>query len=196
MPDGETDGQPSVAADGDDNVGDDETNFSFPLLTPANQTYTISVPVENTTSANAELVGWIDFDSNGFFDTDEAATVTVADSATSVDLVWNAIPGDIIVGSSYIRLRLTSDASVATGDVTTSLPSGQASDGEVEDHVISISTAFDFGDAPDSYGTDSTNGGEGFGPRHVISPQLYLGAFVGDAESDGQPSADLSLIHI
>lgn len=44
----------------------------------------------------------------------------------------------------------------------------------------------DYGDAPDSYGTDSTNSrGEGIGASHLISNSLYLGSAAPDADSDG-----------
>lgn len=196
QPDGELDGQPSAAADGDDSLGtDDETPPSspFPLLTPATETYSLSVTVTNTTGVEAKLVGWIDFDSNGFFDDDEGATVDVPNLATSVDLNWSSIPGDIVVADTFMRLRLTTDASVATGDASTSTPKGPSADGEVEDYPVSIETAFDYGDAPDTYGTDGADGGEGFGPRHIISPLLYLGSFAPDAETDGQASSDALL---
>lgn len=194
VPDGEADGQASSTATGDDIAGTvDEAPFIFSLPTPASESYSLSVTVVNTTGVDAELVGWIDFDGNGFFDDDESATVTVPDLTVSADLVWGNIPGDISVGDTFIRLRLTSDASVATGDATTSSPKGPATDGEVEDHIISIATAYDYGDAPDSYGTDTADGGEGFGPRHIISPLLYLGSFAPDAELDGQVSADALL---
>jgi uncharacterized repeat protein (TIGR01451 family) len=41
----------------------------------------------------------------------------------------------------------------------------------------------DFGDAPDSYSTLLSSDG----PRHVLSPSLYLGSII-DGESDGQPT--------
>ena len=42
---------------------------------------------------------------------------------------------------------------------------------------------FDFGDAPDSYGTTQAN----LGPAHLINPDVFLGRTV-DPERDGQPS--------
>lgn len=192
-PDGETDGQASAAATGDGSDEDNSFVTTPPLMTPANQEYSLDVVVTNSSGEEAELVGWIDFDLNGFFDTDEAASVTVADSATSATLTWNSIPADITTGDSFLRLRLTSDPRIATGVASTSSPKGVAANGEVEDHSFSISIAYDYGDAPDSYGTDSTNGGEGFGPRHIVSPVLFIGPSAADAEADGQPSADALL---
>lgn len=191
VPDGEADGQANATATGDDVA--DEAPFVLPFLSPASDKYTLPVTVENSL-ADAQLLGWIDFDGNGFFDNDEGATILVPNPTSgSVDLVWDSIPADITVGDTFVRLRLTTDASIATGDATTSSPKGPATDGEVEDHIISIATAYDYGDAPDSYGTDGTDGGEGFGPRHIISPLLYLGSFAPDAELDGQDSIDALL---
>ena len=53
-------------------------------------------------------------------------------------LTWNSLPADTTPGSSYLRLRLTTDSSIATGTASTSLPTGTAQDGEVEDYTITI----------------------------------------------------------
>ena len=46
----------------------------------------------------------------------------------------------------------------------------------------------DWGDLPDSYGTDKTNdSGEGVGPSHGVHTDLLLGTSI-DGETDGQPS--------
>ena len=127
---------------GDDNDGynDDDGVASFPAIDTNAQTYSIDVTVTSPTSEAANLVGWIDFDGNGVFDTDEAATVTVPQNTTEsvVTLTWSSIPSDIQGGSVYIRLRLTTDTSVATGTASSSLPAGLATDGEVEDYSLSI----------------------------------------------------------
>ncbi len=119
--------------------GDDEDGIaSFPALTIFNASYTLSgIPVRNTTPGTANLVGWIDFDQSGTFDADEAATVPVSSGASSVNLTWSSLPG-IIAGTTYVRLRITTDTSIATGTAATSVPTGAATDGEVEDYQISI----------------------------------------------------------
>jgi uncharacterized repeat protein (TIGR01451 family) len=61
-----------------------------------------------------------------------------------------------------------------------------AIDGEVEDYKVAIAP-YDYGDAPDSYATNSTNDtGEGFGANHAIVNTLNLGTNVPDAEADAQ----------
>ncbi len=120
--------------------GDDEDGIaSFPSLTIFNASYTLSgIPVRNTTASTANLVGWIDFDQSGTFDADEAATVPVSSGASSVNLTWSSLPG-IVAGTTYVRLRLTTDTNIATGTAATSVPTGAATDGEVEDYQITIS---------------------------------------------------------
>ncbi|MEM6353625.1 MAG: GEVED domain-containing protein, partial [Cyanobacteria bacterium P01_D01_bin.14] len=49
-----------------------------------------------------------------------------------------------------------------------------------------VNTFRDYGDAPDSYGTDSADtGGEGIGASHIIDGDLFLGSAPPDADSDG-----------
>jgi hypothetical protein len=48
---------------------------------------------------------------------------------------------------------------------------------------VSVTSSFDYGDAPDSYGTYLTSSG----PRHGITSTLYLGTGV-TCDADGQPS--------
>ncbi|MCB0159337.1 MAG: pre-peptidase C-terminal domain-containing protein, partial [Caldilineaceae bacterium] len=87
------------------------------------------------------------------------------------------------VTATYARLRLSTDTEASS-------PTRAAADGEVEDYPVTITLApdFDWGDAPDSYATDATDGGEGTGPSHVLTGLVFMGAQV-DAEDDGQPSA-------
>jgi len=98
--------------------------------------FTLSVPVTNSSGAPATLVGWIDFDRDNVFQADEAATIAIPDgttSATPVSLAWPAIPAGTTVGQSYLRLRLSSDAGLDASAIQ-----GNLIDGEVEDHPITI----------------------------------------------------------
>jgi uncharacterized repeat protein (TIGR01451 family) len=130
----EGNGFPSTTANGDDsnNTDDEDGVTSFnPLLTgEAENFYKVTVSLANTTGSNAKLVGWIDFDRNGKFDSDEAAIATVANTTTA-DLFFT-IPNDIQAGTSYARFRLTTD------NINGTNPTGGASNGEVEDYQISI----------------------------------------------------------
>ncbi|MVM35178.1 hypothetical protein GO755_34460 [Spirosoma sp. HMF4905] len=128
------------SATGDDITGDDDEDgiTSFPEL-HANQTgYVLSVTVTNTTGSDATLNGWIDFNRDQQFSTNERAQVVVPTGATSATLIWSSITwtggGFGAVGPSFARFRLASAANeiVDTG--------GQANSGEVEDYALTIQT--------------------------------------------------------
>ena len=134
-PDTESEGQPSGTAANDG--ADEDAVSSLPVLTTSDRTYSTTVKASNDTSDPATLIAWIDFDGNGTFDADEAAirTVEAGSNQTNYTLNWSNIPADIAEGSTYLRLRLTTDS------LNNREPGGAKTDGEVEDHPIRITTA-------------------------------------------------------
>ncbi len=122
-----------AGATGDSTNGTNDENFLNPL-TPidlANTQYIWTVPVVNTTGGTATLAGWIDFNGNGVFDTGERVTATVANGATSATLTWNIPTSAAPLATTYVRLRLSTDANVGpTGDYPTN------GIGEVEDYAV------------------------------------------------------------
>ncbi|MFW6155545.1 MAG: GEVED domain-containing protein [Planctomycetota bacterium] len=176
--DPEPDGQPTLAADGDDNDGNDDEDgvqFTSSLIPGAPATVTI------TASAPGILQGWIDFNvSGGWGDVaSEQVFVDVPLAAGPNTLSFN-VPASAVIGTTYARFRFSS---VRKLPVT-----GYAPDGEVEDYHVVIEEPqeeIDWGDAPDKpYPTLAINNGA----SHLISPNLFLGATV-DPEPDGQPTA-------
>jgi GEVED domain/Secretion system C-terminal sorting domain len=96
-------------------------------------TYTIpNIQVQNSTlpAVTATLLGWIDFNHDGIFQSTEGTTVSVPNGTTSVSLNW-AIPTTVTTGRVVLRLRLTTDPLV-----TTATPASIAYDGEAEDYVF------------------------------------------------------------
>ena len=124
---------PAASADS----ADDGITTPFPNLQTDDSSYSVTVNVNNTTGGDATLVGWIDFDQDGLFSSDEAVAATVANNATTATLTWDntttAIPTDIIDGTTYARFRLSSDI-----NLTTSFATGLLNDGEVEDYQITL----------------------------------------------------------
>lgn len=113
---------------------DDEDGVaSFPTLTVANASYSVTVAVTNSTGANATLYGFLDFNADGdFADAGErSSATTVANGATSVTVTWTALSGGT-VGSSFVRFRL------ATTSTDAQNYSGYSATGEAEDYPISI----------------------------------------------------------
>ncbi len=140
--DPEADGQQSLKADGDDNLDlDDEDGIVSGLGLSAGAPMTLVVAVENSTGDDATLHGWLDLDRNGVFDSGTEKVDVAVPSGTSgnVTLVFPAAPG-ILTGETFVRLRLSTDPAAAN-------PTGHASDGEVEDHLVPI--------FPDGFGVPS-----------------------------------------
>jgi len=128
--DPELDGQPSNSADGDDaisgnDVADDEDGVTF--LTPimAGEMFTIEVEA----SADGYLNTWIDFDGNGIFDPSEQLTSDQPLAPGPTILTFTA-PASVDDDNLYSRFRFTADS----GEVT--MPTGEATSGEVEDYVL------------------------------------------------------------
>ncbi|WP_033407707.1 GEVED domain-containing protein, partial [Thiolinea disciformis] len=106
-----------------DNVSgsnDEDGIVQLPSLTTLSTSAYITVNVTNTTGQKAWLVGWIDLNGNGVFDPSEAQTLPIPTGASNkqVGLNWSGLTG-LSVGTTYLRLRLTTDTSIATGSAST-----------------------------------------------------------------------------
>ncbi|VUD46851.1 hypothetical protein TDB9533_00907 [Thalassocella blandensis] len=143
--DGEGGGNPSVDADSDDTIdSDDEDGVSaLSEVDPAGSSYTISAAnlfLTNSYGSSATLHAWLDFDLNGTFDSDEYTSITVTSGLSNqnpgADLTWSSTPGvsGVTPGSTtYMRLRLTTDANIDSSKAT-----GEANNGEVEDYSLTV----------------------------------------------------------
>ncbi|MEM7582822.1 MAG: GEVED domain-containing protein, partial [Acidobacteriota bacterium] len=192
--DTESDGQPSVGADGDDSDadGDDEDGVMFAggMAMAAACSTGNGLEVVLTDSAGvgaAFLDAWIDFDGNGVFDDPAehlfggtSVALAVGANALTYDVPCAAAAGDV-----YTRFRLSSVGGLPPTDAG---GSGPADDGEVEDYAFQLK-GLDFGDALETEGYPTLFASDG--ARHVILPadNPVLGMTV-DSEADGQPSAD------
>ena len=178
--DAESNGQPSVGANDDDNTlgngypasGDDEDGVSWTPLTPGQiSTFTITASKDS-----GYLNGWIDFNGDGDLDDAGEHVFSATLLSTGGNNLTVTVPatGVPITGSIYLRFRYSTQQVLS--------PTGLALDGEIEDYVTRL-IAYDWGDLPQGlYPTTVISNG----PRHVITTGLYLGRRV-DAEGDGQP---------
>jgi hypothetical protein len=137
--DSDADGQPDAMAEGDDNdtTGDDEDGIaSFPEFR-IGQATSITVSVMNTTGSAATLYSFFDWNNDGDFgDTGEFVSTSVPNNATSV-VVNLTVPATAVPGADLgARFRLTTD-NLGTGNAAAL---GGASDGEVEDYLVSLFT--------------------------------------------------------
>ncbi len=107
----------------------------------------------------------------------------INNGATFVDVdgfhwIYSSIPGE--VNGIMWRYDPVSNTFTAENEI---LPAPW------RDGASCITDRFDYGDAPDTYGTDQADGGEGVGPSHLIAVgfQLRLGALI-DEDGDGVPA--------
>ena len=182
--DAEPNGQPTLAADGDDANppgADDEDGVSFPTPLVGGRASSIVVGA----SAAGVLNCWLDYNNNGTLGDvvggqpeQFANELPVVAGSNSVALTP---PFAIARGDYYLRCRFTQ----AAGQGNT--PTGIAANGEVEDYRVRI-TQPDLGDLPAPYATLRAAGGAEHPIFDLPGNSLRLGASI-DAEADGQPSA-------
>ncbi|WP_162288578.1 GEVED domain-containing protein [Tenacibaculum jejuense] len=138
--DRETDGFVSLAnGDNNDEVVDEDALTTIQDIDINGTTHSITIPYVNNTGSDATIYAWIDFDRNGTFDDNEEFTsVTASSGATSAILNWT-FPGDITLGNTYMRFRITSDVltDITSGNID-DRALGFASNGEVEDYAVRI----------------------------------------------------------
>jgi hypothetical protein len=182
--DAESDGQPTPDADGDDTHtgspvygtcahGTDEDGVTF--VSPLFRGRTADIVV--VANEACALSAWMDFDSDGDWEGENLFPGGRALVAGANPLTFT-IPSDIKGGLTYARFRCTTDGPVSY--------TGEASNGEVEDYVVTIYDEVDWGDAPDPpYPT--LKGIEVLGAYHYLGSDVYLGSCV-DADVDGQPT--------
>jgi hypothetical protein len=172
--DGDTDGQPTASADGDDLDGnDDEDGVIFTTGLGLGLTASLAVDASTIGLLNA----WVDFNGDG--DWADAGEQIFTDEALvgGVNSLSFAVPPGAVSGTSLARFRFDSSGGLSYD--------GSAFDGEVEDYAIAVQE-IDFGDAPDpSYPTLLASDGA----AHLLGSGLFLGGSV-DSEADGQPTAN------
>jgi len=188
-PDEEPDGQPDLAAMGDNldtdpangglNANDENGISGGPLI------QAVPVTLQVTVNGGGGIVqAWVDFNGDSIWQ-DPAELIFQGYLPDGTRPISVTAPANAAVGPTFARFRISS-----AGGLT---PEGLAADGEVEDHQITIEPqpAMDWGDARDSlagggYPTLWVNNGA----RHTIGGPFF--GEPGDApddELDGQPDA-------
>jgi len=136
--DTESDGQPTLDADGDNsNNLNDEDGIQFLTPIQAGQTTQVKVTVVEADGVHGLLNAWIDFNGDGAFGAGEQVFTDYAVSNGMQTLSFTA-PTDAVVGDTYARFRLSTDAGLA--------PTGLASNGEVEDYKVAVERLGSIGD--------------------------------------------------
>ena len=176
--DAETDGQPTLLADGDDQVSgpnvDDEDGITLPAQFIACESADVTV----NASAIARLDAWIDWNADGdFADAGEKIAHNLALLAGG-NIVPVTAPCTLTpAAKSFARFRISTLGSLPA--------SGVAADGEVEDFTV-VLRGLDFGDAADpAYPTLFASNGA----RHVILTSGPILGALRDSDADAAPNA-------
>jgi len=165
--------------------GEDEDAVKTAEVITTGVAYTLTIPVNTTVTGTKYLYAWIDFNGNGRFDGNEAATASAsvtAGTTSNFTLNWNTVgfaTSILEAKKVYVRFRLsTTSLSNSNGPTLIDTRSyGQNnSSGEIEDYQFIVNNNFDHGDVPASYETSST--GTGLPARNAVSPKLRLGELV------------------
>ena len=131
------DGQPTLAADGDD----DEDGVVFDPATPLvpNRSFNVTVSTSGigTVEQFGVLDGWIDFNRDG--DWNDFGEHIIANEILTTAVLTNGqitfadldVPSNAAVGDTYARFRLSTAGSLG--------PAGETNAGEVEDYLVTIS---------------------------------------------------------
>ena len=140
--DGESGSQYSAGADGDDVNGvndNDGVTFIGGAAGVPNTTGQLSINVNNSAHVPEYLFGWIDFNGNGVFDTDEQIvnqTVPFDYDLQTFNFDYT-VPADAACGQTYARFRLGTDPALGPTDISWA--------GEVEDYLFNIDCGSDVG---------------------------------------------------
>lgn len=126
----------SILADAD---GLDEDGIgTVTIFATSWTTYHVQVSVYNNTTANARLIGWLDWDGDGTFEPGEAsgaATITSTGTMQNINLMWTGIASTLLPGTyTYLRIRLVSDSLGMNSTHAT----GWFDNGETEDYRVAI----------------------------------------------------------
>lgn len=134
-PDNELFGQnTSNDASGDDNLAQDDEDAVAVLsaISISDTDYSVSLVCQG----NSRVNGWLDLDRNGSFDANERNTnFPVTCSAGTAVLSWSGIQVEGLAGVSFARFRTASNNS----EISTAV--GHATDGEVEDYPLNITSS-------------------------------------------------------
>lgn len=133
--DAETDGQPNADATGDDTLDSNDDEDGVAIATMArnrNSTVQVTVAGADMFGGTVKLDAWVDFNQDGDFDatTERITAAGGTDVVNGANNVTFAVPAGAVLGDTFARFRLSSVGGLA--------PDGEALDGEVEDHQVTV----------------------------------------------------------
>ena len=126
---------PTADAGGDDVDGsDDDDALSTAAISHSGGSASATITLDGVPVGGATVCGWIDFNADSSWASNERQCETVSSGSTSVVITWS-VPSDAVDGPTFMRLRLALDSGEASS------PTGTATSGEVEDHAVTVTVA-------------------------------------------------------
>lgn len=144
--DGEVNGQPSVQADGDDNLApaeDDEDGVTFlaPLVTGTSVDVSVEVNLPPCLiviigpDCDGYLEGWIDWNKDGDWSDSGEHVFDEVELEEGTHTLSVSVPADAELGETYARFRWSSVGGIEDAGLSYT---GSAPDGEVEDYKVTV----------------------------------------------------------
>ncbi|MEM0927326.1 MAG: VCBS repeat-containing protein [Planctomycetota bacterium] len=166
----ESDGVHSSDADGDDQLGsEDEDSLHHVTIQVGQATGSITIDVQE---GAGKLDGWIDFDGDGNWHGAFEQVFASRDVVVGQNTLTFPVPLDAVAGTTFSRFRLSTAGGLGF--------TGEAIDGEVEDHKLTIDPP---AEATGVFSAAQTIGGSQTSTVYSID--------VGDIDGDG----DLDILH-
>lgn len=158
--DGEEDGQPSTSSgddidfyyDNEGNLVNDEDGVVFTSTVVPGKMATVEVDASTEGILNA----WIDFNHDGDWSDDGEQIFTDLSLSEGVNTLAFSVPAAANLTETFSRFRFSSEDGLA--------PTGHADDGEVEDHIVEITS-----EIPSVLTNDAGNTKDIFGEKVAIS---------------------------
>lgn len=184
--DGETDGAQSTDALGDDTADtDDEDGVTFTTSLVQGSSAGVSV-VTSTPGGEGDgyLEGWIDFNQDMDWNDEGEHVITELELSDGTHELTFDVPVGAILGETFARFRWSSEGGEEESGLA---PEGFASDGEVEDYLVTIeapvseSSESSSSSAPadDESGGGGTGGARGEGSNVVTAAIGRIGSYFG-----------------
>ena len=135
--DPEGDGQPGAGATGDDDAGavDDEDGVRFAGHMRPGEADSLTVTLGQACPTETYLDAWIDYNGNGQFD--HPGEQLWGGTSQLLDLGSNSLPFVVPAIGTYARFRVSCEGGL--------LPTGEATNGEVEDYYLGVPPRLDRG---------------------------------------------------
>lgn len=127
-----------TSADATGDGAEEDGVSGLQVITTGVSNFTVPVKAFNNTGRMATIIGWVDANGNGTFESSEGTTYLLPSSSSSqnISLLWSNINTTLpAYSTTFMRIRITTvDQGMTVGDMN-----GYFDNGEIEDYMIAVS---------------------------------------------------------